>query len=82
MQIAPVTINTNMVWKISMVMLKPLSIHRPFERDCWPDQLCLYSARRIQPVTGAMDKSCEGDMQGENRYERGLLYKRHLRTFC
>jgi pimeloyl-ACP methyl ester carboxylesterase len=29
----------------------------------------------------SMDKSCEGDVQGENRYERGLLYKHHLGHF-
>jgi hypothetical protein len=29
----------------------------------------------------SLDKSCEADVQGENRYERGLLYKHHLRTF-
>ena len=28
-----------------------------------------------------LDKSCEADMQGDNRYERGLLYKHHLGTF-
>ncbi len=28
-----------------------------------------------------LDKSCEGDSQGKNRYERGLLYKHHLRPF-
>jgi hypothetical protein len=28
-----------------------------------------------------LDKSCEADVQGENRYERGLLYKHHLRLF-
>ena len=26
----------------------------------------------------SLDKSCEGDVQGENRYQRGLLYKYHL----
>lgn len=26
----------------------------------------------------SLDKSCEADLQGTNRYERGLLYKRHL----
>jgi hypothetical protein len=29
----------------------------------------------------SLDKSCEGDVQGENRYERGLLYKHHLGHF-
>jgi pimeloyl-ACP methyl ester carboxylesterase len=29
----------------------------------------------------SLDKSCEGDSQGKNRYERGLLYKHHLRPF-
>jgi pimeloyl-ACP methyl ester carboxylesterase len=29
-----------------------------------------------------LDKSCEADVQGENRYERGLLYKHHLRSFA
>lgn len=28
-----------------------------------------------------LDKSCEAIVQGENRYERGLLYKHHLRSF-
>jgi len=28
-----------------------------------------------------MDKSCEGETQGENRYQRGLLYKHHLGQF-
>jgi hypothetical protein len=28
-----------------------------------------------------LDTSCEGDAQGENRYERGLLYQHHLRPF-
>ena len=28
-----------------------------------------------------LDKSCEADVQGKIRYERGLLYKHHLRTF-
>jgi hypothetical protein len=28
-----------------------------------------------------LDKSCEADVHGKNRYERGLLYKRHLRSF-
>ena len=26
----------------------------------------------------SLDKSCEGDVQGENRYQRGLVYKYHL----
>jgi hypothetical protein len=26
----------------------------------------------------SLDKSCEGDAQGENRYQRGMLYKYHL----
>ena len=25
-----------------------------------------------------LDKACEGEMQGENRYERGVLYRHHL----
>ena len=29
----------------------------------------------------SLDTSCEGDAQGENRYERGLLYKHHLSPF-
>jgi hypothetical protein len=29
----------------------------------------------------SLDKSCEGDVQGENRYKRGLLYKHHLGHF-
>jgi len=29
----------------------------------------------------SMDKSCEGETQGENRYQRGLLYKHHLGQF-
>jgi hypothetical protein len=29
-----------------------------------------------------LDKSCEADVQGENRYERGLLYRRHLKAFA
>jgi hypothetical protein len=29
----------------------------------------------------SLDTSIEGDVQGENRYERGLLYKHHLRPF-
>ena len=29
----------------------------------------------------SMDKSCEGEAQGENRYQRGLLYKHHLEHF-
>jgi len=28
-----------------------------------------------------LDKSCEADVQVKNRYERGLLYKHHLRSF-
>ena len=27
-----------------------------------------------------LNKSCEGDAQGNNRYERGLLYKHHLQS--
>lgn len=27
-----------------------------------------------------LNKSCEGDAQGSNRYERGLLYKHHLQS--
>jgi len=26
-------------------------------------------------------KSCEVEVQGENRYERGMLYKHHLQSF-
>jgi hypothetical protein len=29
----------------------------------------------------SLDKSCEGDAQGENRYMRWLLYKYHLGHF-
>lgn len=29
----------------------------------------------------SLDKSCEVEVQGENRYERGLLYKHHLQSF-
>ncbi len=29
----------------------------------------------------SLDKSCEVEMQGENRYERGMLYKHHLQSF-
>jgi len=29
----------------------------------------------------SLDKSCEGEAQGENRYQRGLLYKHHLGHF-
>jgi pimeloyl-ACP methyl ester carboxylesterase len=29
----------------------------------------------------SLDKSCEGEAQGENRYQRGLLYKHHLGYF-
>ena len=29
----------------------------------------------------SLDKSCEGEAQGENRYQRGLLYKHHLKQF-
>ena len=29
----------------------------------------------------SLDTSCEGDAQGGNRYERGLLYKHHLALF-
>jgi hypothetical protein len=29
----------------------------------------------------SLDKSCEGEAQGENRYQRGLLYKHHLGNF-
>jgi hypothetical protein len=28
-----------------------------------------------------LDKSCEGEAQGENRYQRWLLYKHHLGHF-
>ena len=28
-----------------------------------------------------LDKSCESDVQGKNRHERGLMYKHHLRSF-
>jgi pimeloyl-ACP methyl ester carboxylesterase len=28
-----------------------------------------------------LDKTCEADVQGKNRYERGLLYKHHLGSF-
>jgi hypothetical protein len=28
-----------------------------------------------------LDKSCEADVQGNNRYERGLMYKHHLGAF-
>ncbi|MCP3875508.1 MAG: hypothetical protein GY699_20430, partial [Desulfobacteraceae bacterium] len=28
-----------------------------------------------------LNKSCEGDAQGNNRYERGLLYRHHLKAF-
>ena len=28
-----------------------------------------------------LDKSCEGDTQGKNRYERGILYRHHLSPF-
>lgn len=27
----------------------------------------------------SLDKSCEGDAQGENRYQRGIIYKHHLK---
>ena len=29
----------------------------------------------------SLDKSCEADVQGKNRYERGLLFKHHLKSF-
>lgn len=29
----------------------------------------------------SLDKSCEVEVQGENRYERGMLYKHHLQSF-
>jgi hypothetical protein len=29
----------------------------------------------------SLDKSCEGEAQGENRYQRWLLYKHHLGNF-
>ena len=29
----------------------------------------------------SVDKSCEGEAQGENRYQRGLLYKHHLGNY-
>jgi hypothetical protein len=29
----------------------------------------------------SLDKTCEADVQGKNRYERGLLYKHHLGPF-
>jgi pimeloyl-ACP methyl ester carboxylesterase len=29
----------------------------------------------------SLDKSCEGEAQGENRYQRGLLYKHHLGNY-
>ena len=29
----------------------------------------------------SLDKSCEGEAQGENRFQRGLLYKHHLGHF-
>jgi hypothetical protein len=29
----------------------------------------------------SLDTSCEGDAQGQNRYERGLLYRHYLRSF-
>ena len=29
----------------------------------------------------SLDKSCEVEVQGKNRYERGLLYQHHLRLF-
>ena len=29
----------------------------------------------------SLDESCEVEVQGKNRYERGLLYQHHLETF-